>query len=100
MRGVRGETTEDDIVFETKLQDFECLMRPKAVLPQALRPLSKRSLAPGHVTSSCLRPEEHVKCAHCSAVILYVFFAILAKSQFVISINNSTETDFIYPQFH
>ena len=31
MGGVRGETTEDDIVFETKLQDFECLVRPEAV---------------------------------------------------------------------
>ena len=32
--GVRGETTEDDIIFETKLQDFECLMRSEAVTYQ------------------------------------------------------------------
>src|SRR5438045_9750330 len=29
-----------------------------------------------------MRPEDPVECVHCSAVILYVFFAILAKSQF------------------
>jgi hypothetical protein len=40
--------------------------------------------------SSCIRPEDPVQRAHCSAVILYVFFAILAKSQFLISINNPT----------
>jgi len=31
VRGMGGETTEDYVVFETKLQDFEGLMRPKAV---------------------------------------------------------------------
>ena len=67
---------------------------------QAIFQKDKGTSAPDHVTSSCLRPEERVKRAHCSAVILYMFFAILAKSQFVISINNSTKTEFIYLQFH
>jgi hypothetical protein len=32
--GMRGETTQDDIVFETILQDFEGLVRPEAVANQ------------------------------------------------------------------
>jgi hypothetical protein len=32
--GVRGETTWDNIVFETQLQDFEGLVRPEAVTNQ------------------------------------------------------------------
>ena len=34
MRGVRGETTQDYLVFETKLQDFEGLVRAEAVTNQ------------------------------------------------------------------
>jgi hypothetical protein len=29
--GVRGEATQDNVVFETKLQGFEGLVRPKAL---------------------------------------------------------------------
>jgi len=32
--GVRGEATQDDIVFETKLQGFEGLVRPETVTNQ------------------------------------------------------------------
>ncbi len=32
--GVRGEATQDDVVFETKLQGFEGLVCPKAVTNQ------------------------------------------------------------------
>jgi hypothetical protein len=53
-----------------------------------------------HVTYSCIWPEIPVKRAHCSAVVLYGFFAILAKSQFCISINNPIKINCIYPQFH
>jgi hypothetical protein len=45
-----------------------------------------------HVTFSCIWPEIPVNRAHCSAVVLYVFSAILAKSRFFISINNSIKT--------
>jgi len=31
MGGVRGEMTQDDVVFKAKLQDFEGFVRPKAV---------------------------------------------------------------------
>src|SRR5271168_5380320 len=59
----------------------------------------KGTSAPDHVTYSCIWPEDPVKRAHCSAVILYVFFAILAKSQFFISINNHIKVTCICPQF-
>ena len=31
MRGVRGEMTQDYVIFEPKLQDFEGLVRPEIV---------------------------------------------------------------------
>jgi hypothetical protein len=34
--GVRGEATQDDIVFKTKLQGFEGLVHPKTVTNQHL----------------------------------------------------------------
>ena len=34
MGDVRGKITEDNIVFETKLQDFECFMRFEVVIYQ------------------------------------------------------------------
>jgi hypothetical protein len=42
-----GETTKDYVVFETKLQDFEGLMRPKAVTNQHLWLLVSLSLSLG-----------------------------------------------------
>jgi hypothetical protein len=47
-----------------------------------------------------MRPEDPVKCAHCSAVVLYVFFRDSAKSPFFMSMNNHVRIHCIYPQFH
>lgn len=49
---------------------------------------------------SCIRPEDPVKRVHCSAVILYAFFAIFEKSPFSISMNNHVKILCIHPQFH